>query len=191
MSTAEDTSLRTVAHRPVIVAKLADLIVAAQPSRVAIDGADAAGKTTLADELAAVLEARGRRVARVCADDFLRPREERYARGSESPEGYFLDSFDHDALRRHVELQAGLVLADGIFLLRPELRDLWDFTVFVEVGFDELLRRGVARDGEATRGRYLRRYLPAQRRYLDEFEPHLRADVVLENTVTEDPTLRH
>lgn len=69
------------------------------PTRVAIDGPDAAGKTILADELARLMEQEGRPVIRASIDGFHRPRIERLARGSESPEGYFRDSFDNAALR--------------------------------------------------------------------------------------------
>ncbi|GAA2465963.1 uridylate kinase [Winogradskya humida] len=70
------------------------------PVRVAIDGAPAVGKTTLADELAAILRARGREVIRACVDDFLRPQSERYRRGKFSAEANYHDSFDFDALFR-------------------------------------------------------------------------------------------
>src|SRR5712692_8620510 len=46
------------------------------PLRVAIDGIDAAGKTTLADELVHPLEPSGRPVIRVSIDGFHRPRRE-------------------------------------------------------------------------------------------------------------------
>jgi uridine kinase len=69
------------------------------PVRVAIDGVDGAGKTTLADELAPRVTARGRPVIRASVDGFHRPRAERYRRGPDSPEGFYRDSFDHAALR--------------------------------------------------------------------------------------------
>lgn len=81
---------------------LAALIAAIKlphPVRVAIDGIDAAGKTTLADELVAPIQARGRLVIRASIDGFHRPRAARYERGADSPEGYYHDSFDHAALR--------------------------------------------------------------------------------------------
>ena len=60
--------------------------------RVAIDGPDAAGKTTLASELAACLEARHERSAvQVSLDGFQRPAERRHRRGRLSPEGYLDD----------------------------------------------------------------------------------------------------
>jgi uridine kinase len=71
---------------------------AAHPLRVAVDGIDAAGKTTLADELVAPLRARGRPVIRASVDGFHRTRAERYRRGAASPEGYYLDTFDTAAL---------------------------------------------------------------------------------------------
>ena len=88
-----------------VVAELADLAAAVRvphPARVAVDGVDAAGKTTLADELARELERRGREVVRASVDGFHRPAAERYVLGRDSPLGYYRDSFDYDALRRLV-----------------------------------------------------------------------------------------
>jgi uridine kinase len=72
----------------------------AHPMRVAIDGIDAAGKTTLANMLAPMLQQHGRSVIRASLDDFHNPRAIRYARGASSPEGYYYDSFDYVALKR-------------------------------------------------------------------------------------------
>lgn len=86
-----------------MLAAIADRILETErphPVRVAIDGPDAAGKTTLADELAARLRAAGRPVIRASVDDFERPRAERYRRGRDAAEGYRLDAFDHPALVR-------------------------------------------------------------------------------------------
>lgn len=70
----------------------------AHPLRVAVDGAPASGKTTLADELAAVLRARGRDVIRASIDDFLVHRAHRYRRGRYSAEGCYFDAHDRAAL---------------------------------------------------------------------------------------------
>jgi uridine kinase len=75
-------------------------VTTAHPLRVAIDGPPAAGKTTLADELAVVLRAQGRDVIRATIEGFLFPRAQRYQRGEYSPEGCYFDSHDHDALCR-------------------------------------------------------------------------------------------
>ena len=75
-------------------------VTVAHPTRVAIDGPPAAGKTTLADELAVVLREQGRDVIRATIDDFLFPRARRYARGEYSAEGCYFDTHDYDALKR-------------------------------------------------------------------------------------------
>lgn len=68
------------------------------PVRLAIDGPDAAGKTTLAQELIAPLQARGRPVIRASIDGFHHPAHVRRQRGAFSPEGYYHDSFNYPAL---------------------------------------------------------------------------------------------
>jgi uridine kinase len=208
---------------------LGDLVLAqrgSHPLRVAIDGPDAAGKTTLADELATIGQARGRSVIRASIDGFHRPRDERHRRGLESPKGYYLDSFDYDSLRSNLLLLLGpdgsgryrtavfdlrsdtrlkgprrlgpadsVLLVDGVFLLRPELNDLWDLRVFVHVPPDEVLRRAMGRDralfgsADALRRRYERRYIPGQRLYLAAVRPLKLADAVFENTNPASPRL--
>jgi uridine kinase len=82
--------------------RLAAAVVALHPARivrVAIDGVDGAGKTTLADALAPFVAAQGRPAIRASVDDFHHPRARRYARGRYSPEGFFLDSYDYDSFR--------------------------------------------------------------------------------------------
>ncbi len=89
--------------RDEMLGRLAEVIgsrTAAHPVRVAVDGPPAAGKTTLADELAVVLRARGRPVIRATIDDFLFPRARRYSRGEYSAEGCYFDTHDYDSLNR-------------------------------------------------------------------------------------------
>ena len=174
---------------------LQELAARAQGARrIAVDGPDAAGKTTFADGLAAALAQRGLVVARVSIDEFLRPREERYRLGDESPDGYYEDSFDHDRFRDAVIAAQGSVIADGVFLQRPELADLWDFRIFVDADEEEILRRAARRDGERLGDgvveRYPRRYLPAQRAYAERLRPAERADAVVENTDPARPVIR-
>ena len=165
--------------------ELVELILARRPDhvlRVAIDGPDAAGKTTLGDTLADQL-AGERPVVRASIDGFHRPRAVRLRRGPLSPEGYFLDAFDYPAVRRLVlaplgpggdrwyrpavfdhrtdtpldlparQAPAGAVLLfDGVFLQHPELCDHWDLRVFVSVDPDETLRRALVRDAALLGG---------------------------------------
>jgi len=68
------------------------------PVRVAVDGIDAAGKTTLANSLVQPLTQFGREVIRASIDGFHRPKRLRYMRGKDSPAGYYYDSFDYEAV---------------------------------------------------------------------------------------------
>ncbi len=76
------------------VAKKLGRVSIGRPVRVAIDSRTASGKTTVADELAALISGRGRCVIRTSIDGFHRPRVERYARGRHSAEGYYYDARD-------------------------------------------------------------------------------------------------
>lgn len=212
-----------------VIDELADLIAGVSrphPVRVGIDGVDATGKTTLADELVRPVEQRGRQVIRASIDGFHRPRAERYRLGVDSPEGYYLDSFDYGALRDVLLVPLGpqgsrryrravfdfrsdspvgepsleappdaILLFDGVFLFRPELYPYWDFRIFVDVDFDETLRRACERDtallgsADAIRKRYQVRYIPGQQLYLQTARPADRANVVLENVDPKTPTL--
>jgi uridine kinase len=96
------TVLPVERDRHSVLEHLADAVVAVQrahPVRVGIDGIDAAGKTTLANELAGLVAARGFPVVRTTIDGFHQSRLVRYQRGRDSAEGYYLDSFDLEALR--------------------------------------------------------------------------------------------
>lgn len=184
--------------------------------RVAVDGVDGAGKTFFADELAAVLELSGREVIRASVDGFHQPQNVRYRLGRGSPEGFYCDSYDYDALKTCLleplgpsgsgryrtavydvrtetpvtlpEKQAApgaVLLLDGIFLHRPELRGCWDVSVWLEVAFRVSVPRGAGRgpgygspDPEADSNR---RYVGGQRLYLAECEPRARATFIVDN----------
>ncbi len=213
--------------RPQVLEQLADLIIGVSkphPVRVAIDGVDAAGKTTLADELVAPVESRGRPVIRANLDGFHRPRGERYRRGQDSPVGYYHDSFDYESVRDELLEQLGpggsmryrtatfdyrsdeficeqfqtassdsVLLFDGIFLLRSELNDLWDFRIFLQTNADVALKRAIERDAtllgsdDSIRKQYAKRYMPGQRIYLDGVRPERIANVVVDNNDLDNP----
>ena len=215
--------------REELLIELADRLAAVRPGhplRVAIDGIDAAGKTTLADELVRPIEERGRPVIRASIDGFHRPRADRHRRGADSPEGYYQDSFDYAAVRAALLVPLGpggsrsyrravfdfrtdtpatapneeapsqaVLLFDGVFLLRPELADLWDYRIFVDVVFDVALRRAMTRDqplfgsAAAVEARYAQRYVPGQRLYLAAVRPWEQADVVVDNNDPSNPQI--
>jgi uridine kinase len=193
--------------------------------RVGVDGASGAGKSTFADELAGRLAARRRVVVRSTTDSFHRPRTDRFRRGATSGDGFYLDSYDLRAIVEELldPFAAGatqvrtaafdepadrpldtfaeglpeeaVLVFDGLFLLRPELRGKWDLTVHLvadrrrEAAWRSYLEGGLPADPaerEAEVGRRLERarwprYTDGWQRYVDDCAPLERADVVLDN----------
>jgi uridine kinase len=158
---------------------------------VGIDGPDAAGKTTLADRLADALPGP---VHRVSGDDHVHSAPGRYSRGELSPEGYYRDLFDLDAFLAACDGEE-TVVADGVFLHRPELRDRWTLSVYLRISEDESLRRALVRDAPRfgtpaeVRRRYSSRYLPGQRLYRAECDPEAAADVLVDNEDPAEPVI--
>ncbi|RZT19750.1 uridine kinase [Kribbella sp. VKM Ac-2569] len=89
-------------ERAAVLGELADVVLAvgrAHPLRVGVDGCSAAGKTSLADELAEVLRGRsGREVVRAGLDYFKRAPELRTGYPIGSAESYYFEMYDYDAI---------------------------------------------------------------------------------------------
>jgi uridine kinase len=145
------------------------------PILVGIDGVDAAGKTTFADNLADRLKASNRQIIRASIDGFHNPKAIRYRKGRYSPEGYYRDSFNHQLIIGELlkPLSSGdlkykeavfdyriedevnvlwkqaekdaILIMDGIFLFRPELLNYWDIKIFLDVSFEVSLQRAIRR----------------------------------------------
>lgn len=187
------------------LAKTVHRLAAGEPRpTIAIDGPDAAGKTTLADKLRDLLRPEASvQLLRASIDDFHFPRAVRRQRGALSPEGYYLEAFDQVSLRDRllVPFRSGqpkvvtalfdydadrpaevsvdvepraVLIVDGVFLQRPTLRELWSFLVYLSVDPDTSLRRGVARDSRSDAA------ADVERRYRERYLPGqalYRADV--------------
>ncbi len=88
-----------------------------------------------------------------------------------------------------------ILLMDGIFLLRPELRQHWDLSIFLQADFEQTLPRGAVRDAglfgsrAAAEERYQKRYIPGQKLYLREARPLDKADIVIDNNTIHKPRL--
>jgi len=208
----------------VIEISLARRRMSAGPIRVGVDGRDGAGKTTFANHLSAALAGRDAEVYRASIDDWQQPANYRYRQGRYSPEGYYLDGFDYLSFRRELldpfaeerrcrlaafdvesdrpvegaSILAGpnsILLVDGVFLLRPELRDCWELSIYLYVDPPTALERGIARDsarsGDADLERrlYKERYGPGQDLYELEAAPTRHADLVIDNTRPIEPVL--
>ncbi len=100
-----------------------------RPFLIAIDGVDCAGKTTFAKKLSDFLQLSGYHVILACVDCFHNPREIRYRNGS-TPESYYHDSFDYNALK-HVLLDP-LRLAGSRYYKTAVFDHLTDREVYQE-----------------------------------------------------------
>ena len=212
-------------ERSALVDLLADRItrvIRPHPIRVAIDGVDGVGKTTFADELVDPLQRRSRPVIRASIDGFHHSRSVRYRLGRSSPEGYFRDSFNYEALtagllcplgpggslcyRRAVfnyrsdsEVETpselappdSILLFDGVFLHRPELRPYWDFSIFLDAPFEVTIARCARRDGSSPdwNAAENRRYVEGQKLYLKQCQPRSEATIVIDNENLTSPDI--
>lgn len=142
---------------------------------VGIDGVDAAGKTTFAASLSEELRKRNHEVIEASMDGFHNPREIRYKLGRDSPEGYYRDSFNINAVKvllieplkegRLYQTKAfdyktnlatpfsgalaesgAILVFEGVFSFREEFRAFWDYMIYLDISPEESLRRGVQRD---------------------------------------------
>jgi uridine kinase len=173
---------------------------------VGIDGRGGAGKSTLAERMGNALGD----TTVVQFDDFYRPAAERMKRhesGDDEVGGDFdwrrirdqvLKPLAVDALARyqrydwdldrlaewHVVEPGGVVIVEGSYSTRPELRDFYELTIWVDAPHELRLLRGIQRDGEQARSRWLDEWMPEEDRYVAFANPEAHADFVLDGSTT-------
>jgi uridine kinase len=81
----------------------------------------------------------------------------------------------------------GVLIVDGVFAFRPELDDVWDLKIWLDVDPELSVRRGTRRDADlegdadAAEALHRNRYLPSEILYLAEVDPIRAADIVIDN----------
>jgi uridine kinase len=174
--------------------------VAKTPVTAAIDGGGGAGKSTLA---AGIRDALGDRVAIIRCDDFYRPLrddEPNSSTGQLAFENYFdwqrlrddaliplrggstaryrRHDWSSDSLAEWIEVApAEIVIVEGVYSMRPELREFIDLAIFVDSPREERLRRMLARNQNRTT--WIERWMSAEDWYLDHIAPMKSADLVV------------
>lgn len=162
---------------------------------VGIDGCGGAGKSTLAEELAA--EQENTQVVHI--DDFYEPKDER-VKVTENTHVHI--NFEFERLKqqvlellehgepatyqttagatRHVE-PGGYIIVEGLGTLGTELRNHFGFKVWIDAS--EAVRRqgGAERDSEDWTNIWDTEYLPQDARYVQEQAPQQAADIVINN----------
>jgi len=191
-----------------------------RPFVVGITGIDSSGKTMFTGALANYLVARNRKVQVINLDDFHNPREVRYAGENQADNYYHRSfniqtvienllipvhrKGEHSVTLKLLNLPTDryeiekkfsfnrdtIVLFEGVFLFRKELAEYIDLKVFLEIPFNESKIRAVERDPEVVLNKYDTKYLPAQARYLEEYPLRDSADIVIDNTDWEFPSVK-
>ncbi|CAN5319504.1 hypothetical protein BH11ACT5_BH11ACT5_14020 [soil metagenome] len=80
--------------------------------------------------------------------------------------------------------QDATLVVDGAFLNRPELRGLWNWSIWLESSDEQAAARLFELDGAAGQSP---RYAGGQKLYLAEANPRLRASAIVDNSDPEHP----
>jgi uridine kinase len=171
------------------------------PLLVAIDGGGGAGKSTLAASLKSVLDG----VAVVHGDDFYRPLDEA-VRHRLTPEEGYASLFEWQRLEAEVAVPlvagraaryhrydweagcvspdahqiapAGIVLIEGVYSLRPELRTYWDVGIYVAA--PRSIRMARMADRSENTPSQIERWEASQAYYETAVNPAATADLVID-----------
>jgi uridine kinase len=89
--------------------------------------------------------------------------------------------------------RGSILVFDGIFLHRPELRDYWDVSIFLEVAFAASVARCAQREGSSPdpEAAANRRYVEGQMLYLRTCDPRARASLTIDNNDLLAPFIVH
>lgn len=84
-----------------------------------------------------------------------------------------------------------IVVFDGMFLNRDEIRHSWDCSVFLDVPFNVTAERMSVRDGSPADPAHpaMHRYVGGQKLYMAQCDPAARATLVVDNTDPEQPAM--
>jgi uridine kinase len=167
---------------------------------VGIDGGGGAGKSTFAKTLQELDDS----VMVIHKDDFylpsqLQPIEPPDSRpiGSEfdwkrvleqvlkplsekKPARYQRYDWESDQLAEwHYVPTARVVIIEGMYSLREEFSNYYDFKIWIETPYDIRLERGIERDGEEARNMWVGNWMIAEDVYKRKCKPYETADLVI------------
>ena len=187
---------------------------------VAISGIDGSGKSTLAPRIVHRLNADGLHAVLIGLDAWHVPPEKRFSQEDPAQHFYdhafrFEELFrlllnplkqsrsvhlsveltrlpENDRFWHTYQLQdIDVVVVEGIFLLKRDLRDQFDLAFWVECSFETALQRALRRNQEGLSEEGMIRdfqtiYFPAQRLHLQYDDPKSSVDGFLDNNVADN-----
>jgi uridine kinase len=162
---------------------------------IAIDGCGGAGKSTYASKLALALG--NSQVIHI--DDFYKPKEKRIKITEQISvhsnfefkrlEQQVLEPLKHGNAvtylatngKKVVIKPEGYVLVEGLGTLGMELKNYFDYKIWIDSPEAIRRRRGIERDSEEWTKIWDEEYLPQDARYVKEHKPYQGADWILNN----------
>lgn len=74
-----------------------------------------------------------------------------------------------------------IIIIEGVYTLRRELRDYYDFKIWIEVDSNLRLIRGIERDGEKMREKWTTEWMPKEDQYIESnlHSPRDYADIIV------------
>ncbi|MFJ7733766.1 kinase [Lysinibacillus sp. NPDC097231] len=182
-----------------------------RPFIIAIDGLGGAGKSTIANELAEELQSICA-IELIHIDYLIVERSKRYDTGFDEWYEYYYLQWDIEFIKKNILLPLhnnnlqlvlpfynqsadmvsnrkiildsnSILIIEGVFLLRHEWRNFYDYRLFIDiprqVREERVLQRDVyIGDSEARLSKYERRYWPAEDYYLEKEKPLAVADII-------------
>ena len=104
-----------------------------------------------------------------------------------------LDTDTYICRKQFVADEKTIVIVEGILLYRPPIDSFFDYRIFLDIDFDEVMYRATLRDvpkyGEGFLQKYKKRYIPVQQIYLSKFSPKSKCDIVINNTDFDKPLI--
>jgi phosphoglycolate phosphatase len=102
-----------------------------------------------------------------------------------------LDTDKYENLIHYTIDRETIVLLEGTLLFRPPLNKYIDAKIFLHVDFEEVLKRAAICDvpkyGQAFLEKYRLKYIPIQKRYLQEHKPQEQCDILIDNNDYNNP----
>lgn len=181
---------------------------------VGIDGLGGAGKSTVSEQLHELLSKEDYNVVLLHIDDFIHQKAVRYNDDYPEWECYYYLQWRYDYLinevikpikqgaRLNAEIElydkdndtyfpketvvpvGSIVIIEGVFLQRQELKDVFDHMIYIDIPEEIRLSRVLERDGyigdkQQIRAKYENRYFPAEHHYIKACSPSENADHVI------------
>lgn len=97
-----------------------------------------------------------------------------------------LDNDRYECKRSFRISNSTVLLVEGVLLFREPILPYLDGKVFLHIPFDEVINRAKQRDvpryGEGFLEKYHKKYIPVQKRYLEEHSPMENSNIVIDNS---------